>query len=407
MGLTRVILGVLALATLCVPPGRLVVDAMIDQIDGEGLINLGNRDRIWTPAVNVSIPLAQITASMSNFSFRTFDPEGVLFYGDTNEGEDWFILSLRNGVPEMQIGKGDDLVSVAGGRTLNNGIWHRIQVYSEEKTVALRVDGRRELAMGVHSHDMDFGTDGYMRLALGGILINPKKILIPFNPLLDACIQGGRWLNVKKSWDASRRRRKNAAVLPCYPDIKKGSFFPGYGLALFNSTDLLRVDPEEEKIIITVNPSSKRMNGTILSMRSFESHSTILSLAEDIEAGMIVFKVDTDSIPIHLKFDKDFNSFNVIIQKDSVAFARKPDSSESEQQLNIEGDYSNILTQWNAGMLRLAFGGMLAESELDIDNSGTDYLEGCIDSIYVQRQKIDLDAAFFKDEEVSSYSCPV
>ncbi|KAG5260909.1 hypothetical protein AALO_G00297880 [Alosa alosa] len=107
MGLTRVILGMLALVTLSVPSGRLVVNAMMDKVDGEGLINLGNRDCIWTPAMNVSIPFNETQGAMSNFSFRTFDPEGVLFYGDTSDGEDWFVLLLRHGVPEMQIGQGD------------------------------------------------------------------------------------------------------------------------------------------------------------------------------------------------------------------------------------------------------------------------------------------------------------
>lgn len=62
----------------------------------------------------------------SMFQFRTFDPEGVVFYGDTKEGEDWFVLILRNGIPEMQIGKADILVSVQGGPKLNDGKWHLV-----------------------------------------------------------------------------------------------------------------------------------------------------------------------------------------------------------------------------------------------------------------------------------------
>lgn len=36
------------------------------------------------------------------------------------------MLSLRDGIPEMQIGKADILVSIKGGRKLNDGAWHLV-----------------------------------------------------------------------------------------------------------------------------------------------------------------------------------------------------------------------------------------------------------------------------------------
>lgn len=69
----------------------------------------------------------------SNFEFRTLDPEGIIFYGDTKEGQDWFVLSLQDGVPEVQIGKANILVSVKGGPKLNDGIWHKVRVFLNTK----------------------------------------------------------------------------------------------------------------------------------------------------------------------------------------------------------------------------------------------------------------------------------
>lgn len=63
----------------------------------------------------------------SSFEFRTFDPEGLIFYGDTKNGDDWFILSLKDGVPLIQINKGV-LVSVAGTPRLNDGKWHTVSI---------------------------------------------------------------------------------------------------------------------------------------------------------------------------------------------------------------------------------------------------------------------------------------
>ncbi|KAG5260910.1 hypothetical protein AALO_G00297890 [Alosa alosa] len=395
MGLTRVVLGVLALVTLCVPLGSLVVDAVMEKIDGGGLINLGNRERTWTPYMSLSHLLSEIESITSYFSFRTFDPEGALFYGDTDNGEDWFVLFLRDGVPEMQIGKGDVLVSVAGGHKLNDGLWHKLELHSEGKFVVLKVDDHRELAMGLHSHEPDTSKEGYIRLALGGILVSEKKLLLPLNPLLDGCVKGGRWLNLSTLWDSTPRK----TAMSCFPNIKAGSFFAGTGLAIFNTSDLPGVDPKEERIIITVNTSSTTLNGTILSLRSLQSHSTVLSVAKDTNSGMMIFKVNTETTPINEKFDEDLISFNVIIHKTSVAFETKNVSSESHLR---SGDYSSILAAWNEGML-LAFGGV-PEDGLD---SGSDYMEGCLDTIFIQGQKIDLDQASFKDASVSSHSCPV
>lgn len=64
----------------------------------------------------------------SSFQLRTFDPEGVVFYGDTKNGEDWFILSLKDGLPLMQISRGDILVSVEGGPKINDGKWHIVSL---------------------------------------------------------------------------------------------------------------------------------------------------------------------------------------------------------------------------------------------------------------------------------------
>lgn len=57
---------------------------------------------------------------------RTFDPEGTIFYGDTKKGEDWFVLSLKDGTPMMQIKKLNVAVSVTGGPKLNDGKWHTV-----------------------------------------------------------------------------------------------------------------------------------------------------------------------------------------------------------------------------------------------------------------------------------------
>ena len=68
---------------------------------------------------------------------------------------------------------------------------------------------------------------------------------------------------------------------------------------------------------------------------------------------MMALKVKTDTIAV-LNFDKDFISFDVIIQKTSMSFETKVKGSH---KVVIDDDFSSILAQWKKGML-LAFGGV-------------------------------------------------
>lgn len=67
----------------------------------------------------------------SSFQLRTFDPEGVIFYGDNKKGQDWFVLSLKDGIPLMQIYRAGMYVSVAGGTKLSDGEWHTVRCHEQ------------------------------------------------------------------------------------------------------------------------------------------------------------------------------------------------------------------------------------------------------------------------------------
>lgn len=67
----------------------------------------------------------------SSFEFRTWDPEGVLFYGDTNPKDDWFVLGLRDGRPEIQLHNPWAQLTVGAGPRLDDGKWHQVsQIWS-------------------------------------------------------------------------------------------------------------------------------------------------------------------------------------------------------------------------------------------------------------------------------------
>lgn len=80
-----------------------------------------------TPIPHVQSSLLCSSRPYSSFEFRTWDPEGVLFYGDTNTEDDWFMLGLRDGQLEIQLHNLWARLTVGFGPRLNDGRWHPVR----------------------------------------------------------------------------------------------------------------------------------------------------------------------------------------------------------------------------------------------------------------------------------------
>ncbi|MBN3310669.1 SHBG protein, partial [Amia calva] len=226
--------------------------------------------------LSLSLPLCSIKSS---FFFRSFDPDGVVFYGDTKAGLDWFVLALRGGVPEMQIGKGDARVSVSGGPRLDDGLWHQVQVSSVGQFVVLEVDGAAVLNVGLYSPNMDPELQGQIRLALGGILVNSSLLFSPLRPEMDGCLQGGNWLNLSAAWES----HLDAPPKLCFQHLSRGSYFPGTGLALLQSTDF-PLDAADRRITVEVSVHTERHRGTLFAVLNRQNETQITAtLQEDTE----------------------------------------------------------------------------------------------------------------------------
>ncbi|KAI2581173.1 sex hormone binding globulin, partial [Homo sapiens] len=78
------------------------------------------------PIAVMTFDLTKITKTSSSFEVRTWDPEGVIFYGDTNPKDDWFMLGLRDGRPEIQLHNHWAQLTVGAGPRLDDGRWHQL-----------------------------------------------------------------------------------------------------------------------------------------------------------------------------------------------------------------------------------------------------------------------------------------
>ncbi|XP_076856042.1 sex hormone-binding globulin [Brachyhypopomus gauderio] len=356
------------------------------KISGAEVINLGQRQPSWLPLMQTCANLSDVASIRSFFDFRTFDPEGTIFYGDTKNGRDWFVLLLRDGVPEMQIGKANILVSVRGGRKLNDGTWHKLELRNEGQYVIMEVNGKVELEVGLNSDQTEDTMMGEIRLALGGVLVDQTKLLRPFKPELDACIRAGHWLNLSMPWDTD----PSWELQPCFPEVKKGSYFPGTGLAMFNTSDLPGVETEEKGVSIEVYGS---WHGTLLSLQS-AGFEYVLSEKD-------TFKKDK-ATPNEKEEGPSSGNTAPAPSTPRVTLTVLKHSLMLDGETHHEAESFDFLSMWSEGML-LTFGGVPGKTK---EAKSSHHLQGCLEKILIQEQVIDLDLASFKDTFVSSHSCP-
>ncbi|MED6263282.1 hypothetical protein CHARACLAT_003019 [Characodon lateralis] len=359
------------------------------EVSGDSIIYLGQERNPWRPLIRTTANLTEISSIKSSFQFRTFDPEGVIFYGDTKNGKDWFVLSLKEGFPLMQISKEDVQVSVTGGPKLNDGKWHMVDLSNQGKFVILEVDSSPGLVVGMHSKQTKEVISGELRLALGGILTTKDNMIIQMDPQMDGCVREGRWLNLNIPWVADAEE-----LWLCHQNIRPGSFFAGEGFSIFN-TSVFSID-EDQGFKVEFWGDFSQMDGTILS---------IMSSQEEL-LGALVANNNTNEI--HLTIRKEKHVVKNTLKRLQITFLKyivKWLIYYVDESNEIVFSYGPESTPGNLTMLtegRFAIGGLLGGGK---DMVGSHFLTGCLEKIQVQGKDLDLDSAV-KDMSASSHSCP-
>lgn len=355
------------------------------EISGGGNFYLGQDRDIWRPLTQTTVNLSEIRSIKSIFQLRTFDPEGTIFYGDTKGGEDWFVLSLKDGFPLMQISKEGMLLSVAGGPKLNDGKWHTMEVSNQGKFVILEVDSTQQLTVGLQPKFEEEVPLGKLRLALGGILINKDQMIVKFKPQMDGCVREGNWLNLTVLWETEADE-----LWPCHENIKPGSYFPGKGFAIFNAS----VFPTEtdQGVNIEFWGDFSEIEGTICSIKNPGQHPffSLVANKSTKEVTLTCFGVDKISIkPTSKRLMITFQMDAVMVHLDGGGTDKIPVSLESHP------DYSDT---WRVGSLSI--GGLLGE-----DGTGSQFMTGCLEKIQIQGKDLDMNLAA-GEMSIYSHSCP-
>ncbi|TKS70311.1 Growth arrest-specific protein 6 [Collichthys lucidus] len=87
------------------------------------------------------------TGFSAEFDFRTYDPEGVIFFAGGHLNSSWIVLAMHNGKLELQLKYGAVSRVTSSGPVVNDGQWRKISVEEQGRSLVIKID--REAVMKI------------------------------------------------------------------------------------------------------------------------------------------------------------------------------------------------------------------------------------------------------------------
>ncbi|XP_043932975.1 sex hormone-binding globulin isoform X2 [Protopterus annectens] len=358
------------------------------------------------PFFTLSFNVTEITSAESYFEIRTFDPEGLVFYGDTKDGENSFILAMRNGHLEVQINNDFSKVTKSGGPKINDGKWHKVNVTNVNNNIFVQCDDKDAFSVEDSGQPMMMDYRGLMRIAFGGLYINESLLVTPLRINLDACIRNWNWLNKDTPTLLNWVENQINVNKRCYSRIRTGSYFHTMGLAVFIAEAFNGKAASVDEnwtftLAMAVNPVKD--NAVLLAITTADHLPLLTLILQSREKGfLLTFGNDTK---IQTPFPDTLchgSKLSLVISETNITFQQE---DQATLQPIKKADYRALKEAWLDKGALFFLGGMPGLQSA-FPHQLLSYFHGCIWDIMVQGQSIDLDRAYYKHDSISSHSCP-
>ncbi|XP_021033283.1 sex hormone-binding globulin isoform X2 [Mus caroli] len=281
------------------------------------------------PVTVMTIDLTEISKPHSSFEFRTWDPEGVIFYGDTNTEDDWFLLGLRAGQLEIQLHNAWARLTVGFGPRLDDGRWH------------------------------------------------------PLMPAMDGCIRQDIWLDHQAQLSASARLGN------CDVDLQPGLFFPPGTHAEFSLQDIPQ--PHADPWTFSLELGFKLVDGS----------GRLLALGTGTNSSWLNLHLQNQSVVLSseakpkvvLPLDMGL-LLQLTLDRVKVALSQGPKTEVLSMSLLRP---ASLWTLWSHPQGHLSLGPLPGE------RSSASF---CLSDLWVQGQRLDIDQALSRSQDIWTHSCP-
>ncbi|XP_072497279.1 sex hormone-binding globulin isoform X4 [Notamacropus eugenii] len=301
------------------------------------------------PVIIMNFNLTKVARVMSSFDLRTWDPEGVIFYGDTNPKDDWFMLGLRSGRLEIQLHNFWAQLTVGAGPRLDDGCWHQLKIKNQ-------VD----------------------------------SLLVELIPALDGCLQHHIWVSQPGSTVPFSHPPQGA----CSPEAQPGTFLPPGAHTVFSLKDVPQPDVDPWAFSLELRLQFFGGSGCLLalgilgnqSLLSLELQDQILVLSARLPEELEVLSKSMPVSPgplIQLELGLTTVVLNQGLQK--VTFILPPALLVS------------LLDLWNQPKGSLILGVVPGEV------SSASF---CLNGLRVQGRELDVDQALSRSKNIWTHSCP-
>ncbi|XP_029387781.1 growth arrest-specific protein 6 [Mus pahari] len=367
-----------------------------------------------TPVIRLRFKRLQPTRLLAEFDFRTFDPEGVLFFAGGRSDSTWIVLGLRAGRLELQLRYNGVGRITSSGPTINHGMWQTISVEELERNLVIKVnkDAVMKIAVAGELFQQERGLY-HLNLTVGGIPFKESELVQPINPRLDGCMRSWNWLNGEDS--AIQETVKANTKMQCFSVTERGSFFPGNGFATYRlnytrtSLDVGTETTWEVQVVARIRPATD--TGVLLalvgdddvvplSVALVDYHSTkklkkqlVVLAVEDVALALMEIKV----------CDSQEHTVTVTLREGEATLEVDGTKGQSEVSTAQLQERLDTLKTHLQGSVRTYVGGLPEVSV--ISAPVTAFYRGCM-TLEVNGKILDLDTASYKHSDITSHSCP-
>ncbi|NP_476441.2 growth arrest-specific protein 6 precursor [Rattus norvegicus] len=367
-----------------------------------------------TPVIRLRFKRLQPTRLLAEFDFRTFDPEGVLFFAGGRSDSTWIVLGFRAGRLELQLRYNGVGRITSSGPTINHGMWQTISVEELDRNLVIKVnkDAVMKIAVAGGLFQLERGLY-HLNLTVGGIPFKESDLVQPINPRLDGCMRSWNWLNGEDS--AIQETVKANTKMQCFSVTERGSFFPGNGFAFYSlnytrtSLDVGTETTWEVEVVARIRPATDTgvlmalvgdKDVVLLSVALVDYHST-----KKLKKQLVVLAVENVALALmEIKVcDSQEHTVTVSLRDGEATLevdGTKGQSEVSTAQLQERLDLLKTRLQGSV----LTFVGGLPDVQVT-STPVTAFYRGCM-TLEVNGKTLDLDTASYKHSDITSHSCP-